>query len=79
MNRVIGTDWPEGQYEYAQAELTRLTAELDYVDNERFARVGNAAEEFVYLKAQHDGCCGSLDEIIDTPHGRVMIGCNWGH
>lgn len=49
------------------------------VDNWRYAREGNAAEEADYHEAGMRGCCGSEDVEIETPDGTIWIGYNYGH
>ena len=55
--------------------------ELDCVDNERIALVGDMEQEAAYGETQAEGCCGFLDELyIDSETGMTfMVGCNYGH
>lgn len=54
-----------------------------YIDNERIAEVGNAAEELIYEKIWQEGCCGFWDEIVEIGTKKkaqqYKIGCNYGH
>lgn len=60
--------------------ITEASKDSEYVDNWRWARVGNPEEEAVYEKLLRRGCCGSHDETIEIPGiGQVMIGFNYGH
>lgn len=51
----------------------------DNPDNLRIARLSSEEEARAYRKAATDGCCGSVDETIETPDGPAMVGFNYGH
>jgi hypothetical protein len=63
----------------ARAYLRELTADLDCVDNLRFAYVGNEIQEHKYRQAEHNGCCGRLDVSVMVGENEFLMGCNYGH
>lgn len=55
------------------------TKDLEYVDNLRFAYVGNEMQEFYYEEAARTGCCGSMDIAVFVGENEFLMGCNYGH
>lgn len=54
--------------------------DYEFADNTRYARKGNAAEEFAYEDARAAGCCGSVDVELECTDGTVLLfGFNYGH
>lgn len=53
--------------------------DVENVDNFRIAKLDDLKEMAIYEKLKEDGCCGSSDNIIDTPDGKYMVGFNYGH
>lgn len=52
----------------------------DYVDNERWAVLGDPQQMEKYSKAANAGCCGSFDGEVTAPDGLTYaVGCNYGH
>lgn len=63
----------------AHAYFRERTRDLDYVDNLRFAYVGNEIQEYYYEEAQRKGCCGSFDIVVFVGDNEFRMGCNYGH
>ena len=54
--------------------------EFPYADNDRYAVVGNAAQEAEYEEIRLGGCCGSCDVELQCEDGTVLLmGFNYGH
>lgn len=54
--------------------------DIEYPDNERYCRVGNAAEEAAFDAIARDGCCGVAEwEAVDPEGRRWRFGFNYGH
>jgi hypothetical protein len=52
----------------------------DYVDNERFAALGDPEAMEKYARAHREGCCGYDDALVYvTALGVAIVGCNFGH
>lgn len=52
----------------------------DYIDNERWAVLGDPWQMEVYNHARDHGCCGSYDGEVTAPDGLTYaVGCNYGH
>jgi hypothetical protein len=65
--------WLE-EYIYQQVEGE------DYVDNFRWAVLGDLRQMEVYNAARANGCCGSFDGQVTAPDGLTyVVGCNYGH
>lgn len=60
-------------------EISRMTADLDCVDNIRFAAMNSRKDMRRYRAQQDEGCCGSHDEEVTIYGRKFMIGCNYGH
>lgn len=52
---------------------------FDFVDNERYAIQGNLDQEREYERCRANGCCGSMDVIIEVGDVKLMFGFNYGH
>ena len=59
--------------------IRKMVADLEYVDNTRFAAMDNRKDLKRYNKAKDKGCCGSVDYPILVKGRKFMIGCNYGH
>ena len=61
------------------AEHDKYGSGYEYMDNYRYARVGNATEEAAFEKAERSGCCGSFTEEITVNATTAKLGFNHGH
>jgi hypothetical protein len=77
------TETKEHHYGIYQGGINRavrkMTKNLEYVDNIRFAAVDNRKDMRRYRDARERGCCGYHDEEISVLGKKFMIGCNYGH
>lgn len=61
-------------------EQNAVGEEFEFVDNTRYARRSNQAEEMAYEEARAAGCCGSVDVELTCADGSIlMFGFNYGH
>ncbi len=51
----------------------------DFMDNFRYAEVGDEEEEARFEQIERDGCCGSYEEIREYNGKKIRIGFNYGH
>ncbi len=52
----------------------------DYIDNLRWAMLGDVAQMDAYNDAKGSGCCGFFDGEVTAPDGNTYaVGCNFGH
>ena len=52
----------------------------DFVDNLRWAMLGDIEQMDAYNEAVANGCCGSFDGEVTAPDGNTyLVGCNFGH
>ncbi len=63
----------------AHAYFRERTRDLEYVDNHRYAYVGNEIQEHAYEEAVRQGCCGALDITVMVGQNEFRMGCNYGH
>lgn len=54
--------------------------DVEYPDNGRYCRVGNAVEEAEFKESSDMGCCGSSEWEATDSEGQVWrFGFNYGH
>lgn len=63
----------------AHAYFRKRIKDLQYVDNLRFAYVGNEIQEYYYEEAVKRGCCGFVDIVVKVGKNEFRMGCNYGH
>ena len=49
------------------------------MDNQRWCEVGVESEEAAYEQQKDDGCCGSVDKVVEVNGRKFRIGFNYGH
>lgn len=68
--------------EFIEKEMEKLIKNINdgCEDNFRVARLDDEIFMGMYEAKEANGCCGSVDEIIETPNGvKYKIGFNYGH
>lgn len=63
----------------AHSYFREITSSLQYVDNWRYAYVGNEMQEFYYEESRNKGCCGFIDIKVRIGKNEFLMGCNYGH
>jgi len=71
--------WLANQIYYAFEKTIDSDKKFEYIDNYRFAKVGDIVQEKEYKKQAQKGCCGSYDTSIEIEGIKYNIGFNFGH
>lgn len=69
--------WPEEVYQWFDEKTQN--DDYDNLDNERAALETDAVAVAEYEARRADGCCGSVDEIIQVNGHNWLVGFNYGH
>lgn len=66
--------------EWLAAYIEEQVKDEEYVDNIRWAVLGDPEQMDAYDEAVSEGCCGSFDGEVTAPDGHTyLVGCNYGH
>lgn len=66
--------------EWLQGYIDDQVEGEEYVDNYRWAVIGDPKQMDEYNKRAEQGCCGSFDGEVTGPDGLAyLVGCNYGH
>lgn len=74
------TDTSDASEERAFEILEEAIKGEEFVDNYRYAQIGDEKGMAEYKEAIENGCCGSTDLVIVFADGKkAIVGCNFGH
>jgi hypothetical protein len=59
--------------------VIKTEVDFEYVDNYRFAILGDSDEEKKYKEILSQGCCGFHDFVVEIEEKKYKIGFNHGH
>lgn len=71
---------PPTTEEWLEAYILKQVEGEEYIDNLRWAALGDVEQMRKYNDAKDDGCCGFFDGEVTAPDGfTYAVGCNFGH